>query len=69
MRLPKSYTEIELRVSWFQLATAQMKKTPWRLEIPNLVPWMGFYLRELEFGIIWIHAPDLLSCWSTQNLG
>lgn len=34
----------------------------------NLVPWVSFDLGKLELCVIWIHAPNLLSCWCPQYL-
>jgi hypothetical protein len=33
-----------------------------------LVPWMSLYLRKPELSIVGIHAPYLLTGWSTKNL-
>lgn len=36
--------------------------------LKNLVPWVSFDLRELEFSIIWIHALYFFSSWRPQYL-
>lgn len=33
-----------------------------------LVPRVSFYLGEFEFSVVGVHAFDLLSCWSAQDL-
>lgn len=34
---------------------------------PHLVPWVSLNLRELKFSVIWVHALNFFSSWSSQN--
>lgn len=33
-----------------------------------LVEWMRLDLRKLVLHVVWVHGPDLIPRWSTQNL-